>query len=219
MTGTIQQFDYSVNLLRALLWQYNEAKNLQALLEDKQQWYNDNQQGFWQDFYTNIFDLRTANDFGLQVWSIILGQPLFINTPDSGEPTFGFGTFHENFTRSNFAASASATHRLSTETARILLQLRYFQLISSGTVPETNRALKWIFAQKYGTAFLIDNHDMTQFYTFEFALPSDLVFIFNNFDVLPRPAGVGSSYRVIVNKAFGFDADHANFDNGNFSQG
>lgn len=218
MTSTIQQFDYSVNLLRALLWQYNEAGNLQSLLEEKQAWYDDNQEGFWQDFYTNIFDLRTANDFGLQVWSIILGQPLFINIADTGEPTWGFGALHENFTRSNFAASASATHRLPTATARILLQLRYFQLISSGTVPETNRALKWIFEENYGVAWLNDNHDMTQFYTFTFALPSDLVFIFNNFDVLPRPAGVGSSYRVIVEDAFGFDEDHANFDNGNFSQ-
>jgi hypothetical protein len=218
VTSTIQVFDYSVNLLRALLWQYNEAGNLQALLEEKQQWYDDNQEGFWQDFYTNIFDLRTANDFGLQVWSVILGQPLFINTPDGAGLTWGFGPEHENFTRSNFAASASATHRLNTETSRILLQLRYFQLISSGTVPETNRALKWIFEENYGKAWLNDNLDMTQFYTFQFALPSDLVFIFNNFDVLPRPAGVGSTYRVIVNKAWGFDESHANYDNGNFSQ-
>lgn len=218
MTGTIQTIDFSVNLLRALLWEYNEAGNLQSLLEEKQAWYDENQEGFWVDFYNNIFNLQTANDFGLQVWSIILGQPLFINIADNNATTWGFGAFHENFERSNFSASASETHRLPTETARILLQLRYFQLISSGTVPETNRALAWIFGKKYGKAWLNDNLDMTQFYTFQFALPSDLIFIFNNFDVLPRPAGVGSTYRVIVEEAFGFDATHANFDNGNFQQ-
>lgn len=218
MSADIQSFNFNVDLLRALLWQYNEAENLQELLEEKQAWYTKNQQNFWTDFYTNIFDLRTANTFGLQIWSIILGQPLFINIAESGNPSWGFGTFHENFTRGNFSGPATESIRLSDATARVLLQLRYFQLISSGTVPETNRALKWIFGEKYGVAFLIDNHDMTQFYTFKFALPSDLAFIFNNFDVLPRPAGVGSSYQVIVNEAWGFDDTHENFDHGNFSE-
>ncbi len=40
--NTIQNFDYSVNLLQALLWQYNEAKNLQGILEAKQTWYDIN---------------------------------------------------------------------------------------------------------------------------------------------------------------------------------
>lgn len=218
MTSTIQQFDYTVNLLKALLWEYNEATNLQALLRQKQDWYNTNQTEFWEDFYTNIFNLQTANDFGLQIWAIILGQPLFVNGTPSDRVTWGFGTPHENFTRGNFSGTSSGTHRLGTETARVLLQLRYFQLVSSGTVPETNRALKWIFGENYGPAWLNDNHDMTQFYTFTFPLPSDLQFIFNNFDVLPRPAGVGSSYRVIVDETWGFDSSHENFDHGNFSE-
>lgn len=218
MTVDIQQFDFSVDLLRALLWQYNEAGKLQSLLEEKQAWYTENQTNFWTDWYNNVFNLQTANDFGLEVWSIILGQPLFINVAIDGRVSWGFGAYHENFDRSNFAPGASGTFRLPTETARILLKLRYFQLISSGTVPETNRALKWIFGENYGVAWLNDDHDMTQFYTFTFALPADLIFIFNNFDVLPRPAGVGSSYRVIVVDAFGFDAFHENFDQGNFSE-
>lgn len=217
MTVDIQTFNYTVDLLRAILWEYNKAGKLQTLLIEKQAWYDENQTGFWQDFYTNIFDLRTANSFGLQVWSIILGQPLFITLSDEGQPTWGFGTPHENFTRGNFSAGTAGTHRLNDVVARLLLQLRYVQLTSSGCVPDINRHLKVIFAN-YGLCWLNDDHDMTQIYTFSFALPSDLIFIFSNFDVLPRPAGVGSDYRVIVNEAWGFDQYHENFDHGNFSE-
>lgn len=218
MTQTIQQFDYSVDLLRALLWQYNQAERLQKLVTEKQAWYDNQQSQFWSDWFTDVFDLRTANDFGLSVWSIILGQPLFVNLSAGDIPSWGFGTFHRNFTRGNFS-SASSSHnqqRLSTESSRILLQLRYFQLTSAGTVPEINRMLAYVF-KDYGKSWLNDNHDMTQFYTFTFPLTAELKFLFGHFDILPRPAGVGSFYRIVVRPTWAFDAERENFDNGNFS--
>jgi len=217
MAKTIQQFDFSVDLLQALLWQYNEAKNLQELLTEKSAWYTENQTYFWENWYRDVFDLRTANDFGLAVWSIILGQPLFINKGPDNKPTWGFGQYYVNFERGNFSSQTGSSYRLSTETARILLRLRYYQLIGSGCVPEVNRLLADVFKDR-GKAYLIDNLDMTQLYIFTFPLSSDLIFLFNNFDILPRPAGVGSSYQVIVNESWGFDQYHENFDNGNFSE-
>lgn len=224
MTETIQQFDMSVNLLQALLWQYETAENLKALLQQKSAWYDVNQTEFWNNWYTDVFDLRTANDFGLTVWSIILGQPIYVNFGLNDRPTWGFGEFHRNFTRGNFSSFTDGNStRLSTETSRILLRIRYYQLTGAGCVPEINRMIADVFAD-YAVngnppGFLTDLHDMTQMYTFQFPLPSDLAFVFNNFDVLPRPAGVGSAYRVIVNESWGFDAYHENFDNGNFSEG
>lgn len=217
MATDIQQFDYSVDLLKALLWQYNEAANLQSLLEAKALWYKANHEDFWNAWYTDVFDLRTCNDFGLTVWSIILRQPLFSLATESGTPTWGFGVYHTNFTRGNFGGAQGAIHRVSTETARILLQLRYFQLTSSGTVPEINRMLKYVFAEKYGLAFIQDGNDMNQTYTFTFELSADLRYVFKNFDVLPRPAGVKSRYVVSLAESFGFDEFNANFDNGNFT--
>lgn len=219
MTDTIQQFDFDVDILQTILWQYNEATRLQSLLQQKQDWYNNNQTAFWDDWYRDVFDLRTANLFGLQVWAIILGQPIvFSNVSNPDKPTWGFGDYHRNFNRGNFMSTDGFTYRLSVETARVLLQLRYFQLTSSGTVPEINRILKSVFEENYGFAYLRDNLDMTQTYIFNFALPSDMRFLFNNYDVLPRPAGVGSNYEVIVVETWGFGPDHENFDNGNFSE-
>lgn len=213
----IQEFDFSVNLLRAILWQYNDASKLQQLLAAEQAFYTVHQKEFWDRWLVDVFDLRTANDFGLTVWSIILGQPLFINKAPDDKETWGFGPFHVNFNRGNFSSGDGITYRLNTESARILLRLRYYQLTGSGTVPQINRILADVF-KGYGSAYLLDNLDMTQTYIFTFALPSDLLFLFKNFDILPRPAGVGSDYEVIVNESWGFDEYHENFDNGNFSE-
>ena len=88
----IESYDFSVNLMRALLWQYNDAENLQSVLQQKQDWYTINQTEFWQDWYDNVFNLLTANQFGLNVWAIILGLPLNVTlAPSDGLDIFCFG--------------------------------------------------------------------------------------------------------------------------------
>jgi hypothetical protein len=216
----IEFFDFSVNLLKCILWQYNEATTLQALLQSKQQWYNTNQENFWWNWYYNVFNLRTANDFGCNVWSIILDLPLFVSTPPTSlsAPIFGFdASFFKNFNRGNFGTSTGGTAGLSLQSKRYALQLRYFQLTTSGTVPEINRFMSYLFGQM-GQVYLRDNHDMTQTYLFGFPIPAQLAFLFDNFDVLPRPAGVGSTYRSTSGIFFGFGPSwkRANFNRGNF---
>lgn len=221
MSADIQTLDFSVNLLKAILWQYNEAKNLQSLLTQKQAWYDVNQQKFWDDWVVNVFDLRTANEFGLKVWSIILALPLFVSsTPDNlvTKPTIGFDdAYFKNFDRGNFSTKSGGTNSLSLATKRLALQLRYFQLVTAGCVPEVNRFLAYVF-KDLGKVFLVDNHDMTQRYVFTFPLSSELTYLFSNFDILPRPAAVGSEVSRLARAAiFGFDSPFfANFDRGNF---
>lgn len=218
MTDTIQKFDFNIDLLKAILWQYDNALRLQTILEGGQAWVNENHVEFWNNWYRDVFNLGTANDFGLAVWSIILGQPIFFpNVGNPDKPTWGYGEYHKNFENGNFVSTDGFTYRLSTESARIVLQLRYFQLTSAGCVPEVNRMLKYVF-RNMGTAYLIDAHDMSQIYVFNFPLSSDLRFVFDNYDILPRPAGVESSYSVQVTETWGFDEYHENFDNGNFAE-
>lgn len=217
MPSQIQALDFSVDLLKALLWQYNKAENLQSLLEQKAAWYEANQTEFWENWIRDVFDLRTANQFGLIVWGIILGLNLYVNsTPTPDKPTFGFdNASYANFDNGNFSNTNGATYILPVETQRIALQLRYLQLTSSGTVPEINRALKYIF-RNLGRVFLYDYHNMTQQYVFLFPVTFDLAYLLNNYDILPRPAGVKSGYVDATLNYFGFAPDHLNFDNGNF---
>lgn len=215
----IQKFDFSVDLLRAILWEYNDATSLLSLLRQKQDWYNINVRDFWDNWITNVFDLRTCNDFGLNVWSIILGLPLYVTTkPDPlTKATWGFGfTFYKNFNRGNFSNfSNSGTSALSTEIKRLALRLRYFQLTSSGTVPETNRMLSYLFAP-YGKVYLLDGLNMTQTYVFTFPVPVGIRYLLDNFDILPRPAGVKSKYLDGTESYFGFGIFRLNFNRGQF---
>lgn len=217
----IQRVDFSVDLLRAILWEYNNAVNLQTILAEKQAWYEANQTGFWNDWVKNVFDLRTANEFGLKVWSIILNLPLFVSNPPDDitkKPTIGFNaSIFKNFNRGNFSTLTGGTVNLPLESKRLALRLRAFQLFCSATVPETNRFLAYIF-KDVGPAFLVDNHDMTQSYVFLFQIDANLSYILNNFDLLPRAAGVENIYRRVArDDMFGFDnAVFKNFNRGNF---
>ena len=191
MSLDTQEFDFNVDLLRAILWQYDNAANLRGILEQKKEWYDTNVSEFWNDWITNVFDLRTANEFGLAVWSIILGQSIFTSFVQGVTGVYwGFGAYNKNFMNGNFASVSGTTNLYTPTTARMLLRLRYFQLTSAGTVPETNRMLKYLFEEEYGRAYLVDNLDMTQTYNFEFAMPLEMSYMLNNTDILPRPAGV-----------------------------
>lgn len=147
----VQQFDYTVDLTQAILWQYNNATNLLSLIDQKQTWYNVNQTAFWQNWYTNVFNLLTANAFGLAVWSYILNVPLYFeNPPDPmDKPLWGFNLYNPSYptlenTYFNFGGVAGnaggnfstkgGTISLTEEEQRFLLRLRYFQLYTRGNV-------------------------------------------------------------------------------------
>lgn len=209
----IKQFDLSVDLLRVILWHYNDAEKLQALLQQKQDWYNINQTEFWQNWYKDVFDLRTANDFGLAVWAIILEVPLIaeVAPSDENQPAFGFESNYQNFENGNFVSKTSSSITLTTAQKRMVLQLRYFQLVSNGTVPEINQFLKTLF----GDAYVIDSYDMNYaIYIFNTEIDSNTQFILEQFDLLPRPAAVGFRTRFARKDLFGFEEYYQNFENG-----
>ena len=213
-----QEIDFSVDLLQALLWQYNDAEKLQQILQSKEDWYKINQQQFWQNWIRDVFDLRTANDFGCTVWAILLGVPLaVVLEPDFlDKNTFGFGSYHVNFNRGNFARRRQSSINLTLQQKRLVLQLRYFQLISRGNVPQINNMLKWVFSD-YGLVYVLDPLDMSDaVYVFGFALPSQLSFVLNYYDILPRPATLGVRYVISVQKHWGFGPYRYNFNRGNF---
>ncbi len=216
---TIQPFDFSLNLLRALLWQHNDAARLESLLNSKQGWYETEQAGFWEDWVTDVFDLATANDFGMSVWAIILGVPLAVSSggDDPDKPIWGFAPDDENFGNGNFAGWVNLP--LTAEQRRLILRLRYFQLVTRGAVPEINAFLAQVFAD-LGTVYVTDGLNMNARYVFGFPLPTDLEEVLASYDLLPRPAGVRIDYVVLEDAdGWGFGRYHFNFENGNFYHG
>lgn len=215
--STVQPFDSSVNLLAAILWQYEDAEKLLHLARAKQAWVNTNQTEFWSSWYRDVFNVDTANDFGLAVWARILNVQLGINVPPQTKKAFGFGQYYANFNNGNFAVPFARTQGLTTEQKRMVVKLRYFQLTSRCTVPEINRFMNSMFGE--GKVYVLDPHDMSfAIYMFGFNPDSQTRFILDEFDLLPRPAGVGAKWQVKMRPVFGFGPYNLNFNNGTFGE-
>ena len=199
MTDTIADFDSSVDLVRALLWQHDNATALRSLIESKQDWYNINQTTFWANWYRDVFNVDTANDFGLAVWGRILNVGLGLQVDSTiGIPHFGFGIYHLNFNNGNFARATSGEQALSTDQKRLIIRLRYYQLISRGTVVEINEAMTRIFGD-LGQVFVRDPLDISKItYVFKFTPSSRVRLILDRMNLLPRPSGIGSEYVIEV---------------------
>lgn len=91
----IQEFNnFATDLKQSILWQYNDAKNLISLIDQKQIWYDVNQSGFWGVWTEIVFNLTTADIFGAAIWSIILDVPLLVtDLPFVEQPTWGFNAY------------------------------------------------------------------------------------------------------------------------------
>lgn len=73
--------DFIIDLQKTILWQYDKAQSLRSLINQKQSWYKRNVTDFILNFFKNIFNLKTATDFGLSVWGKLLNFPrqIFLN--------------------------------------------------------------------------------------------------------------------------------------------
>lgn len=172
--------DFSVDLLSNIIWQYDNAPRLQKLIKQKQEWYNQNNEQFWTDWLKNVFNINTANDFGLTVWGLLLRVER---------------TYIVN----------GAPYSLDTEQYRLLLKGRLLYLSMNGSVPEINKYLHLLFADR-GRVYVIDNQNMTQRFVFEFRPTESEEVVLLNTSVLPRPAGVGYQIDIALpRQTFGFN--------------
>lgn len=175
----IYNYDNTIDLMPNIIWQYGSAENLQKLLTLKNAWYQKNQSQFWDNWYRDVFNLDTANDFGLSIWGRILDFKRQISLKDG------------------------SVYTLITEQYRLLLKGRLLLFRAHGTVSEINTWLKLVFGNQ-GRAYVLDNFDMTTTFIFEFQPTEEQQFLLDNVDFLPHPVAVGYEIRIVPNIFFGF---------------
>ena len=149
---------YDTNLLQAMHWMQDKAVNIESLIRSRQAWYDTNCKLFWDGWQNNVLELRTANEFGVALWCIILGLPMGLFNLNPVNYPWAFGEQRENFkyfegsaytldnpnlVGGNFQGGGASIQSL--QEAIWCLQLRYASLFSDGSIKEINRMLKFIF--------------------------------------------------------------------------
>lgn len=180
-------YNCELDLLTSIDWQRGNAEKLNKLIQLKQDWYKENYCDFWNDWVVDVFDLRTANNFGLSVWSVILDLPLFDQSQKSRPdyPAIYFGSSRKNFTNGNFGNNASTLEDLTVDQKRIMLQLKAFIMHMRSSTPEINKKMTELFG--VNKIYVIDNLDMTYTYIINDAELSGFISVIQSYDLLPRP--------------------------------
>ncbi|WP_237386234.1 DUF2612 domain-containing protein [Xenorhabdus sp. Sc-CR9] len=213
----IQTLDFHSDLLRAILWQYENAPKLNTLATRKAAYFEQSNVAFWRNWYHDVFNIDTANDFGLAVWARILDVSLGIDVSPSDKTKIGIGFGKKRNFAGNFRRNADYTLMLTAEQKRLIIRMRYFNLTQSPTVTNINLFLERFFWRNESKVFVLDPLDMTyMYYVFNFNPDENLRVLLENFDLMPRPSGVGVKYRIVTKKAFGFGRKHTNYLSSNF---
>lgn len=214
-------YECEINLTKVLDWQRSNATLVQQFINQKQAWYEANHCEFWNDWVTDVFNLDTANDFGLSVWSVILDEPLSGVIPASpiDYPSFGFNADDdEGFEFGSFGSDQSEAFGFTTEQKRLVLKLKAYILSMSGNVRDINRRLTVLFGPD--KIVCLDGLDMNLVYLLSDETLIGFIREIKNRDLLPRPAAVSVDTVLNANiDAFGFGDNFDNFDNGNFYDG
>ncbi len=214
-------YECKIDLNRSIDWQRGSAEKINKLIQLKQAWYERNHCEFWNNWVVDVFDLRTANEFGLSVWSIILDVPLFDMSEKSPSdyPAIFFGQFRKNFGRGNFGKNASTIDSLTVDQKRIMLQLKAFILNMRSSTAEINRKLAQLFGAR--NVYALDNLDMTYTYIINDPQLKSFIEVIRDYDLLPRPNCVNITDVVIGSNAtpFEFGNKRANLGRGNFHIG
>lgn len=203
VTAIAAPFDY----LRTVISQYANSATIGRLIDNMDEYVNP--RANLQAFYDFVWNVDTAQGFGLDIWGRIVGVSRLVVLPNDGL-TFGFrnasvpqdwkpfggGTFHSG-------ATASQAYFLPDSTYRVLILAKGLANIAATTAPAMNRLIQNLFPGR-GRAYVQDLGGMAFAYVFQFAITLAEYAILTSSGVMPHPAGVRFSVVVIAERYFGF---------------
>lgn len=177
----VANYNFSTDLSKVILWQYTDAEKFNAIVNNEQQFMDENVTKFWEDFNANIFNLSTCNTFGLELWGKLLGvaRPTYL---DNGVQV-----------------------EYDDEQYRLVLRARIYLLTFDGSARALNEFFKMLFPD-YQIS-ITDNLDMTVDINFINEPTAELKTVLSDSLFLPRPSGVkyNVNWNVDYEKTFGFE--------------
>jgi len=195
--GVLNAFDYTLTIIS----QYANSPILTQLIDYFNQ--NVDQTENMSAFYNMIWNIDTAQGYGLDVWGRIVGVSRVLQV--SAGKYFGFEeggtTDYDNFGPggvSPFYAGQPVTNNfaLTDDAYRTLIFAKALYNICDGSIPGINAILMSLFGQS-GQCYVTDGQDMTMTYTFAFTpTPVQESIIFQS-GVLPKPVGVAATVVIL----------------------
>ena len=149
------------------------------------------------NFYNQVWNVNTAEGYGLDVWGRIVGVNRNIKIPNPNQKYLGFAESDSvnkaAFNQAPFwnGSQATTVYALPDDLFRTLIMAKALKNISNGSCQSINQILRLLFASR-GRAYVIDRMNMTMILVFEFVLDQFSLNMLVQSDVIPRPAGVGA---------------------------
>lgn len=185
--GTLPTFDYWTTVIA----QYSNSPVLTSMIDS----FNaamDMTVPF-EDFYDLIWNVETAEGYGLDVWGRIVGASRTIPVPGGSLTFLGFqeASSWTGFGQGGFFSGGSVVSNvvLSNDDYRRLILAKAAANICDGSIPSINKILLGLFFGR-GESFVQDNQDMSLTYVFHFSLNPVEIAIVSSSGILPSPAGV-----------------------------
>jgi hypothetical protein len=184
--GWLPEFDPWVQVIS----QYANSPRMIALIES----FNDamDQTENFQNLYDFVWNIGTAEGYGLDVWGRIVNVKRTLPLP-GGTSLFGFnepGSW-TGFGQGGFftGGSLSSNFILADPDYKKLILAKAAGNISDGAIPSVNQLLMTLFENR-GTCYVADGQNMSLTYTFKFPLNPIELAIVELSGVLPSAAGV-----------------------------
>lgn len=203
----MKQFEQIINEIQAQYRDTNIAELIKGIIEIKKKYIlmaihslvNDN------------LSISTAKGIGLDLWGNLLHLSRFIPTEENGANYAYFNFNDKNFkTRGGlifYNRNKPNYGELDDIYYRQLLLIIYQSYFLNSSIPTLNQFTLESLAD-YGSVYVRDTTDMSyQIYIFNNKIPAWLNYMMANYDILPRPAGVGSKIIERDIRRFGFGAD------------
>ncbi len=185
--------------------QYANSPTLMQMIDSMNQYFDPSTN--FAEFYDYVWNVETAQGFGLDVWGKIVnvgrdltvpGELLYFGFEEAGDALpFGQMPFYNN-------NALTQTYRLEDDVYRVLILTKALANISESTPASLNKLLQNLFPGR-GRAYVLDLGGMQMRFVFEFLLEPFEYAILTQSGAVPHPAGVGSDIlQVEVASTFGF---------------
>jgi hypothetical protein len=179
-----------INVNRTVISQYGNSPTILALIQNMDDAIDP--RADLANFYNYVWNIDTAQGFGLDIWGRIIGVDRSINVP-AGTPNPGGFPF------------TAGVYQMDDAQYRLVLMVKALANITDCTAKNLNQLLQKLFVGR-GRCYVNDIGGMRLRYTFEFFLQPFEYVIMTGTNIAPRPAGVLSTIlQIDPATTFGFN--------------